>query len=201
MFNFILRARKALLASALVLCSGLALASPNYLVTIHTQDYSGESGLLDFGLENYSDSMGVTAKLWNFTGQFSDEFDRAGNVDGSVADRVTMTSGRRTNYLTQSVILGGDFTFNITFGGDYETMPGSDGASFAVVLYDAGLSEMLFPVVQFDLVPAFLNDPAMTVVSTFSDAGTVSEVPEPSQLLLMLSALAIAAMVARRKLK
>lgn len=198
MLNFITLARKALLAAALVICSGAALAGPNYLVTVHTQAYSGESGLLDFAFESYSDAPGAIAHLWNVNGAFGEEFDRSGSVDGDLAHGFTFSNSSLSNYLTYGVILGGDFTFNISFHGDYETMESPNGVSFMAALYDAGFSELLGAVVQFDLVPAFNGDAAGVLVSANQDLATVADIPEPSQLLLMLSALALAGVALRR---
>ncbi len=203
MFKITTLARKALLAAALVFISGAAMAFPSYQVTIHTQAYSGESGLLDFGFNGNADAPMGIATLWNISGDFGAEFDRVGGVEGDVATGLTFTSGAASNFLTQAVILGGDFVFNISFSGPVTFMDGASGLTFGVGLYDA---EMQFPFefpVQFDLIPAFNGDPAGLFVSANPDSTTVvelaAEVPEPSQLLLMLSALALAGVALRRR--
>lgn len=202
MFKLTTLARKALLAAALVFASGAALAFPSYQVTIHTQAYSGESGLLDFGFGGYADAPEGVATLWNFSGAFGVEFDRSGNVAGDVGSALAFTSGAASTYLTQSVILGGDFVFNIRFDGPVTFMDSPSGLTFAVGLYDAGLSELLDMPVQFDLIPAFNGDSAALVITTNPDSASVNElvadVPEPSQWLLMLSALALAGVALRR---
>jgi hypothetical protein len=198
MLNFMTLARKALLAAALVLCSGAALAGPNYLVTVHTQGYSGESGLLDFGFESYSDAPGAIAHLWNLSGAFGEEYDRTGSVDGDLASGFTFSNSNLSNYLTYGVILGGDFSFNISFHGDYETMEAPNGATFIAALYATELSELLGALVQFDLIPAFNGNAAGVLVSANQDLADVADIPEPSQLLLMLSALALAGVAHRR---
>ena len=199
MFNFITLARKALLAFTLVLCSGAALAGPNYLVTLHTQAYSGESGLLDFSLLGNADAPGALARLWNFSGAFGEEFDRSSSVTGDLASGLFFSNSGPANYLTQSVILGDDFSFMINFSGDYEVQDSPNGITFAAVLYDAGMSEMWDVPAQFDLVPAFNGDAAMELVTTNPDTATVTVVPEPSAPLLILSALALAGLALRRK--
>ncbi len=198
MFNFTTLVRKALLATALVICSGAALAGPTYLVTLHTQAYSGESGLLDFGMGSTADAPSVLAQMWNFSGAFSDEFDRSSSVEGDLVNGIFMTNSRASNYLTQAVVLGDDLSFNINFSGDYETMDSPSGISFAVVLYDAAMSEMWDIAVQFDLVPAFNGDAVGVFVDANANLAEVAVVPEPSQLLLMLSALALAGLALRR---
>lgn len=199
MFNITTLVRKALLAAALVISSGAALAGPNYQVTVHTQGYSGESGLLDFSFGSNSDAPQAIAALWNFSGAFGEEFDRSGSVAGDLASGFVFTADNASNYLTYAVVLGEDFTFNISFAGDYETMESPNGATFFAALYDSGLTEMLGAIVQFDLIPAFNGDAAMVVVSPNADLATVTDIPEPSQLLLMLSALALAGVALRSR--
>lgn len=198
MFNLTTLARKALLAAALALCSAAALAGPTYLVTVHTQDYSGESGLLDFGLGGTGDSPLVLAHMWNFSGAFGDEFDRSSNVVGDLASGVTMDNTRASNYLTEGVVLGDDLSFMLAFGGDYEKVNSPWDTLFALVLYDASLSEMWAIPAQIDLIPAFNGEPVTVLVDADANT-TVAAVPEPSQLLLMLSALALAGLALRRR--
>lgn len=205
MFKITTLARKALLAAALVFISGAALAFPSYQVTIHTQAYSGESGLLDFGFNGNADAPLGIATLWNISGAFGDEYDRVGGVAGDVVTGLTFTSGAASNFLTQSVILGDDFVFNISFTGPVEFMDSPSGLMFGVQLYGTDLGEWLDTPAQFDLIPAFNGDPAGLFVTTNPDSATVVElvadVPEPSQLLLMLSALALAGVALRRSRK
>ncbi len=206
MFNFITLARKALLAATLALCSAAAMAGPSYLVTINTAAFSGESGLLDFSLGSDGDAAGSIATLSNFSGNFGDEYDRTGSVSGDLVSGVTFTNAGPTNYLTHNVILGDSFSFNINFSGDYESLESVSGSLFAVVLYDIGMSEILDFAVQFDLLPVNNGAAASVLVSANPDSTVVTElvpvdVPEPSQLLLMLSALALAGAVTRRSRK
>lgn len=205
MLNFITFARKALLAAALVIIGGAAQAFPAYQVTIHTQAYSGESGLLDFSFGGNADAPTGIATLWNVSGAFGAEFDRNGGVGGMLTSGLSLTSGAASTYLTQSVILGGDFAFNIIFTGPIEFMNSPSGLTFAVALYNTDLTELLDIPVQFDLIPAFNGDAASLLVTANPDTATVIEpgadVPEPSQLLLMLSALALAGAALRRARK
>ncbi len=206
MFNFNTFARQALLAASLFLSGGVAIAGPSYLVTIHTQAYSGESGLFDFSMGG-SDGAALLAiaDLWDFTGNFGDEQDRTGSVSGDLASGVTLTNASASNYLTQWAILGEDFSFKVRFSGDY-ALESDSGSQFAVLLYDAGLGEVLDYAVQFQLVPFNNGEASMVLVdanplTTEVLALADTDVPEPSQLLLMLSALALAgaAMRASRK--
>jgi hypothetical protein len=202
MFNFLHIARKALLAAVLAIGSAAALAGPTYLVTIHTQNVDAETGLMDFNFYTTADAVGGMVSLSNFSGAFGVEVDRAGTATGAIPDTVTLSSGMTSNYLTQSVLFGGDFSFNVTFSGDYESVEGLYAPTFQVSLYDDFLSTEFGMAVQFDLLPALNADPAGVLVTVpDADLATVAAVavPEPSQLLMMLSALALAGLVLRRR--
>jgi hypothetical protein len=195
MFNSL---RKALLACAMVLASSAAFAGPTYLVTLHTQAYSGESGLLDFGMGGNADAPSAFAALWNFSGAFESEFDRSPNTTGDLAGGITIASNRASNYLTQAVNLGGDLSFLVRFTGDFDTVPSDWNNLFAVVLYDAQLTELWAIAVQFDLLSPYNGAPSAVVVTADDALAEVSAVPEPSSLLLMLAALALATLAAGR---
>jgi hypothetical protein len=206
MFNFITLARKALFAATLAIASSAAFACPTYLVTIHTQAFSGESALLDFSMGSDGDAAMAMASLTNLSGNLGDEFDRRGGVSGDLASGFTFVTGAPTNYLTYNVNLGEDFSFNINFSGDYESVEAVSGSVFDVVLYGLDFSDTLDYSVQFQLVPLNNGDAANVQVFANTDTTDVlelvpAEVPEPSQLLLMLSALALAGVALRRARK
>jgi|GEM_PF-4633626 len=198
MFNSL---RKALLACALVLSSGAALAGPTYLVTLHTQAYSGESGLLDFGMGGNADAPSAFATLTHFSGAFENEFDRSPSTVGDLATGVTIANSGASNYLTQGVQLGGDLAFMVNFSGDFDTLDSAASSLFAVVLYDAQLTELWAFPVQFDLLSAFQGAPAAVLVTVDDSLASVAAVPEPSSLLLMLAALAVGGFLLRRKVQ
>lgn len=196
MFNIV---RKALLACALVLGSGAAVAGPTYLVTLHTQAYSGESGLLDFGMGGNADAPSAFATLSNFAGAFEYEFDRSPSTVGDMASGITIASSGASNYLTEGVLLGGDLSFMVSFSGDFDVLESAASSLFAVVLYDAQLTELWAFPVQFDLISAFGGAPSAVLVTVDDSLASVTAVPEPSSLLLMLAALAAAGFLLRRK--
>lgn len=206
MFNFTHIVRQAMLALALAFASAAAAAGPAYLVTIHTSMYSGESGLLDFGFLGDAAATAELVTLSDFSGAFGGEYDRAGGVAGDIPGAVVFSNTGSANFLTQQVVLGGDFTFKISFSGDY-AIPADPadaaGLTFVVALFDASLTGLLADLVQFDLLPFNAGEAASVTVTANPDmvevSGAAAQVPEPSQLLLVLSALALAGAALRRR--
>jgi hypothetical protein len=206
MFNVKNFARQACLALALAIASGASFAGPTYLVTLHTQAYSGESGLLDFGFLADAAAAADTVELSNFSGNFGALHDQGGGVTGDLATGVTFSNTGSANYLTQAIILGGDFTFKLRFSDAYAAPAdpaNAYGLTFVISLFDDPMSEQLAQLVQFDLMPPSAGDPAYVEIGVNYDLASVDEVaadvPEPSQLLLILSALALAGVALRRR--
>lgn len=199
MFNFKQFAQQALLAVAMIFGSGAAVAGPTYQVTVDTASFAGQTGLLDFSFSNgFAGTVSATATLSGFAGSFGSEYERFGSVTGAIPGVVTLVNDDLISYLTQNVNLGGVFRFVVNFSGDYETIDDVNESLLRVALYNDDLTEMLAQLVDFTIVPGAAGVPASVVV----DAGalvSVSEVPEPSELLLVLTALAFAGAASRRR--
>lgn len=198
MFNVKQLFQHALLALALAFGSGAAVAGPTYQVTIDTSSLAGSDALFDLSFLSVDGAVGATASLWNFSGAFGTEAERAGSVAGDIGSGLTLTNADGFNYLTQAITLGGNFSFMISFGGDYESIGGPDGASFAVTIYDQLFNVLAQPMV-FDLVPAFLGANAYLDVHIDTSIASATAVPEPSHLLLVLTALAMLGLAMRRR--
>lgn len=200
MFNFKQFAQQALLALAMVFGSGAAVAGPTYYVTVNTSSFAGETGVLDFAFSNgFAGTVGASATLSNFSGSFGAEFDRFGSVTGAIPGVVTLVNDELISYLSQNATLGGVFGFMVNFSGDFETIDDVNESLLSVGLYNSDMSELLAQLVSFTIVPGSAAGPAVVLV----DAGalaSVSEVPEPSELLLVLTALAFAALASRRRI-
>ena len=214
MFNFKKLVQQALFACTLAIFSGAALAGPTYQVTIDTSafDGSGEPAWLDFNFATADNLFITTATLSNFGGAFVEELDRRGGFEGDLASGISATNTGASNFLTYVVLLGGNFTFDISFTDEYLSFTDeAAGPAFSITLYEAGFGSILGsttggPTVQFDLRPASasISTPAELVITTEAGLASVVElaaadVPEPSQLLLMLSALALAGVALRRR--
>ncbi len=203
MFNFKSFVQQALLACALVLGASPAFAGPVYHVSINTAGISEPTGIMTFDFLGMDMVDVASATLTNFSGAFGAEESR-GTAVTDTAGGYTFASGFE-GYLTRAVTLGGLFGFDITFADGFS---GNDGATFGIALYNDDYSSYLGldgNLVSFELVPAMGGEPSFLVISEDNDVASVTEVraevPEPSDLLLMLTALAMAGMVARRARK
>lgn len=199
MFNFKQFAQQTLLALTLAVGSSAAVAGPTYQVNINTAAFAGNTGLLDFTFSNgFTGTVGASATLSDFGGSFGAEADRLGSVSGAIPGVLTLTNAELVSYLTQVVNLGGYVGFTIDFGGDFETIDDVNESLFSVALYNADMSAMLAQLADFTIVPGANGVPAAITVNAGALA-SVNQVPEPSALLMVLSALALAGIAGRRQ--
>ncbi len=184
----------AFLALALAFGSTAAIAGPTYSVAINTASFTG-AGVIDFSFLSAVGADQTTASLSNFGGAFGLELDRFGNVVGDTATSLVFTNSDGFNYLALDAMFGGMLSFNITFDDGFV---GPDQATFAVSLYDS-IGDFLSSPVQFSLVPGQGNALSSIELMVDGSLARVAVVPEPSDLLLMLTALALLALVLRRR--
>lgn len=198
MMNFKSFVQSAMLAAAMFLGASPAIAGPVYHVSINTAGLGSATGLLDFSLLGTTDADVSMITLSNFTGLFGADAPTIGDVTATASGYAMSTSNAGQAFLTRAVALGGTFGFDLMFADSYT---GTDAIAFTVSLYDDAFSAYLGvdgPLVQFDLYPAAGNAPAYVVAFEDNALAAISEVPEPSDLLLMLTALAMLGVVARR---
>ena len=194
--------QSAILIAAMAFGAAPAFAGPTYNVTIDTSRLSETSGLLDFFLTSNADSPDLTSvTLTNFTGNFGAEYAREGDV-ADIAGGYVIGSGAGWSWLTRTVNLGGSFGFTVGFADGFG---GIDAVGLAVSLFDANQQQYLGadgPLVFFTLVPETDGAPSFVTVEADNARTTVAEavaeVPEPSDLLLMLTGLALAGFATRR---
>jgi hypothetical protein len=184
---------RSLLAMALGAC-GSVFAAPVYHVTIDTSTLGNSNAVLDLELGALTGSAApVTATLNHFMGAYGAS-DFSGGANGSIGSSVRLVNDAGYSGLLQSIMLGGLFSFDLSF--DVGT-GGLDGSSFTAMLYNADLTATLgmdTPLVEIDLMPGQAD-----VVSPANAFASATAVPEPSTLLSMVTGLGLLGFGLRRR--
>ena len=191
---------RSLLALALGAC-GSAFAGPVYHVAIDTAGLGSGTAFLDLVLGAETGAAPVTANLSHLEGAFGEYTDRSGDSSGNVSGGVTLVNDASYSDLFQAILLGGLFTFDLSF--DSGANPGGNptGTTFSASLYNGDLSDYLaLPanLVEISLMPgqADVVSPANAYARVSTDAAAV---PEPSALLLVAIGLIMAMATLRRR--
>jgi hypothetical protein len=191
MRNLMKRFSLCLFALALF-ASSAAQALPTYQVKVDTRGLSG-TGLMDFTFLANAGATPARAILSNFSGAFGAAYDRSAGVSGDIADRLVLGNQDGGDYLTYTVSLGGWFSFDLSFDGAFASTEGVDASQFDVTLYNEDFSGYLGvdgSFAGFSLVPQVGGVPGAVEVSTPGGLASVTQVPEPSSILLVLGAIA-----------
>ena len=202
MFNLKNRLSMVFLALALF-ASGAAHAGPAYRVNVDTSGFSGQ-GLMDFTLLANAGATPANAVLTNFHGAYGAAFDRSAGATGTLAGGWVLGNQDGGSYLTQFVSLGGLFSFDIRFDGDFATTENIDESLFSATLYNADFSGYIGnpgSFASFALVPQIDGIPGGVTVLPGNGLASVTplaEVPEPSTLLLALGAFGMMGLVRRK---
>jgi hypothetical protein len=174
-----------------LLASKAAQAIPSYHVTVDTRGLSG-TALMDFTFLANAGAPPALATLSNFTGAFGSAYDRSAGVAGSIADGLVLGNQGGGDYLTHYVLLGGRFSFDVSFDGAFPFTEGVDLTQFNATLYKEDFSDFVGTegsFAGFSLLPQMNGVPGGVAVSAVEGLATVTELPEPSSLLLVLGAL------------
>jgi hypothetical protein len=189
---------RSLLALALSAC-GAAFAGPTYHVALDTSTLGSGTAFLDLGLANYADSAPVRATLSHFTGLFGEYSESGAGSSGSVAGSVVLhTNDSGFSDLFQSILLGGQFGFDVSF----DTSGTGNTSSFVAQLYNGDQTGLLG--VQGNLLEIDLNPGQADIVSpanAYASINAVAAVPEPSTLLSMVTGLGLAGIAGLRRRK
>jgi hypothetical protein len=179
---------------------GAAQALPVFHVSLDTTAYTGQ-GLMDFTFLANAGATPATAVVSNFVGAFGATFDRSAGAVGAVPGPVSLSNQDGGDYLTEVVSLGGQLSFDVRFDGDFATVSNLDESQFNVTLYKDDFSDYIGPAgsfAGFELMPPANGSPGGVVVSS-NELAKVAALPEPSSLLLSLSALAMLGLAARKR--
>lgn len=204
MFNIQTLLRQAMLA--LVLCGATIAAHADVIpgsfrVTLNSAGVT-DAAFLDMSFASFGGAAEATATVSNLQGAFGD-VDSSTDGVAFLPDGVFTISNQGTNYLTFAITPGGSFSFDVAFGGAFLTEVGDFTSFFSSALLDGGymplvgeLGDAIFSITQLSA------DGAAAISFETSDIGAVSQgtdVPEPSELLLMLTGLALIGAMARRR--
>jgi len=195
--------RLALCLAALALLASHAVhAAPIYHVSVNTRSFTGQA-LLDFTFLANAGATPASAILDNFSGDFGATFDASPAVTGAIPAGVVLSNQNGGDYLTQFVQLGGLFSFDIRFDGAFATTENIDASLFAATLYNTDLSGYIGvtgSLVEFALAPQVNGIPGGITVAA-SELASVSAVPEPSSLLMVVGGLGLLGWQLRRQSK
>lgn len=191
--------RQCLLALTLAGSALGALAAPtSYHVTLDARSAAlPASGLLDFSFGALVGAAPASATVRNFSSNVGPALYWDGavidNGDGSFV--IGNDSSYATNYLDLASTFGGFITFDVAFDTAFLTDSGFN-STFAVSLLDDNFNYLGSPVgdLTFELLPG--SGITTTANSAFASA---SAVPEPSELLLMMTGLGLVGFMARRR--
>jgi hypothetical protein len=179
-----------------LLAHGAANAVPTYHVSIDTGGFTGQ-GLMDFTFLANAGATPVNAVLNNFSGAYGATFERSPDAMGGIPGGIVLGNQSGGNYLTQFVALGGLFSFDIRFDGDFAVTENIDASQFDATLYNDDFTAYIGGTgsfAEFTLVPQVSGTPGTVLASSPNGMASVeaaAELPEPSAPLLALTALAM----------
>jgi hypothetical protein len=203
MFNFKTALRHALAAIALATTALAAHAGPTYHVTVDSgASVPGDAGYLDLSLAGFGGGAEAIATVSQLQGNIVG-VDPYSQQVSEPTPGVFVLSSQLGSYLSNDVLLGGMFSFDVTFSGDFLTTnaPFQYQSLFDVTLYDAALNRLANLQLQVNQLSDVGPASVTLLPGAFNaDATLVTvAVPEPSEWLLMMTGLGLVGFMVRRR--
>lgn len=197
-------------AFALVLFQPFAATSAAsvYHISVDTSSLFGSTGFID--LQFNPGTVAAPAALATLTGFSGDATLNSGVVvdgsaSGALPGALNFVNDMPFNAVLQPVTFGNAFDFRINFSGAYETVLSGPGTRFSLALLDTANNSLASvdpagTILQFELMPGGNISPANFAADTFGTASvvTLTAVPVPAALPLLMSALALLGFTGRR---
>ena len=200
MFNFKNILARALLAFTLAAGAGAALAGPTYRVDVDTAALNGQTGYLDFLIVGQGDTATTTVTLSRLMGAFTGGV-YTDNSTGSIAG-ATIGSSADLNEFALVANFGGNFSFDLSFA---QAIDDIAGAFLQIALLNPGNFAYLAPttgdIATFNVQP---GQPIGLTASSFARITLVPDavdVPEPTDLAMMFTGLALLGFTLRRRVR
>jgi hypothetical protein len=195
MFNFKHILVQLTLAAAMIGICGQAAAGPIYHVEIDTSTLGTGPAFLDLYFLGLAGAPAATATVTSLTGALAGAADLTGAVAGGPSGSFVFSNANGGGELVQAIQLGGVFSFNVSF----LMNPGNTGTTFGWALFDT----THYLGVDGDLGHFFLEPNAAIGNQVVADEAapqlsSVTEIPEPSTVALMLLAM-LGVVAARRR--
>ncbi len=196
---------------SLLLSLSTAHADMLYHVNIDTSALNGGSGYIDLQFNSGDSSApAATALLSGFAGSITllPSVVNEGDVSGALPATLVFANSTAFNDVFQSVLFGNDFSFDISFGGDFLNAGGSIGTSFALSLYaQDGFTTLLTTDPNGTLLTTELAPGGIVTNTTFAadalgspSVVAVTPVPLPAALWLLLGGLGVLPWRGKRQL-
>jgi hypothetical protein len=198
MFNVKTLLRQCLLAVALAGASLGALAGPtSFHVELETAGLANAQ-YIDFFFSKIGAAPDATVTISNFTGDSLavDYFEGAVTFNGGGS--VTIANGPDfSNMVDYTAAFGGMFGFDLVFSTDFLASSSLDSSVFSISVLDGGLAPLSGSLAQFELSASGIAAVAAERYTITALAPTA--VPEPSDLLMMVTGLGLVGLVRRRR--
>ena len=186
--------RQCLLAVTLAATALGALAGPtSFHVNLNTSALVKPT-YIDLFFSAVGDAAPASATVSNFTGAFGIVNYSDGAVVSNADGSITNGNSPFSNTVDFNVLFGDTFGFDVSFDSDFLNGNRFDGSTFSVSALDADFAPFGDPLVTFDLFGG-----AGIVVGADGRFASVTAVPEPSELLLMMTGLGLIGFVHHRR--